>query len=78
MSKPTKTRDELHAMVLAEVRKFPDYDEVKPLSVYPHEPDEAGCNWDIGQWQGPKDLVSSAHRAVMPALTRIRLSYSCA
>ena len=78
MAKPTRTLGELHEMVLAEVRKYPDYDDVKPLSTYQHDPDETGCNWDVSQWQGPKELVSAAHRALMPSVTQIRLKYNCA
>jgi len=52
MNKKTKSADELHALIIDELRKKNEFDSVTPSKPYWHERDTSGRNWDLSSWRG--------------------------
>lgn len=71
----TKSLDEIHALIVEEVRKNHDFDEVTPLRPHWHAIDQDGCNWDLSHWRGPAELAMLAREAIAPAVLEMRRMY---
>ena len=71
----TKSLDEIRTLVVAEVRKCPEFDNVTPQHPYWHKPDKEGCNWDLSIWSGPVETVRRAQAAITPAVQELRRRY---
>lgn len=75
MVKPPKTVDELHALIVALVRRYPEYSSVLPNRPYWHERDSDGCNWDLNSWTGPRDDVMAVAREIAEEVRYLRERY---
>jgi hypothetical protein len=75
MTKEIRSLTELRNLVEAEVRKYPDFDEVSPLNAYWHERDGEGCNWDITHWRGPAFVAAAARNAIYTEVRRMQAHY---
>ena len=55
MIKNRKSSNELHALIIDELRRNNEFDSVTPSKPYWHERDTSGRNWDLSSWKG--DLI---------------------
>ena len=75
VSKPQKTAEELHNLIIQELRKNPEFNLVKPGKPYWHETDNNGCNWDISIWQGDVTDATEARNFLTPYILKLRISF---
>jgi hypothetical protein len=68
--------EQINALIAAEMEKHEECVGVKLLSIYAHEPDAEGCNWDASTWSGDRTDVSSCRNCVLEAVRALRAQYN--
>lgn len=69
MIRELKSLSRLHSLLVLELEKHAEFQQITPeLSLLP-APDKTGCNWGVRRWSGPSDRVAKA----VPALNALTL-----
>jgi hypothetical protein len=76
MSRVTLSIEELNQMVRAEMRKHEGCANVSLKSVYWHEPDMTGCNWDVNMWEGDVEDALACKECIIDAIKEMRARYN--
>ena len=71
MAKPTKSRNELVAMIMAEVRRHPECNEVASVAITK----PIGLNWDISTLRDGPKIPPASWKTVQEIVTRLRSQY---
>lgn len=78
MSRITLSVEEMNHMIREEMRKYEECAKVSLRSVYWHEPDLTGCNWDVNMWEGDvaDAEVLDCKERILPAIKDFRARYN--
>jgi hypothetical protein len=76
MSRITLSIEELNQMIRAEMRKHEECTGVSLKSIYWHEPDAAGCNWDANMGEGDVAAALACKRGILDAVRDLRSRYN--
>lgn len=76
MSRELRSIEEINGMIRAEMRKHEACANVSLGSVYWHEPDETGCNWDASMARGDPDEVRPCRDCIIEAIRNLRAQYN--
>lgn len=78
MTRKIKSADEIQAMVVALVRRYPEFAVVTPGKPHWHERDSEGCNWDLTSWTGRELDVIEAANEIAAEVRILRKKYDLA
>lgn len=76
MSRVTLSIEEINHMIREEMRKHEECANVSLSSIYWHEPDETGCNWDANMWLGSEADTIACRRCILAAVRELRSRYN--
>lgn len=76
MSRITLSIDEINTMIRAEMRKHEECGKVSLNSVYWHEPDATGCNWDVDMGDGDVNDALACRAKIIEAVRDFRSRYT--
>lgn len=76
MSRVTLSIEEMNQMIRAEMRKHDACGNVSLQSVYLHEPDVTGCNWDVNMWEGDVEETTACKQSILSAIKDLRERYN--
>ncbi len=76
MSRITLSIEEINQMLRAEMRKHEDCAKVSLKSIYWHEPDTTGCNWDVNMWEGDVAEALACKDRILAAVKDLRSRYN--
>lgn len=76
MTKQVKTKEEIHELVIKQLRCNAEFDSITPFQPYIHEMDNEGCNWDIDKWSGNVEDVKSAKIYLQEFVTTLRNNFN--
>ncbi len=76
MSREIRSIEELNHMLREEMRKHEDCHQVSLRTVYWHEPDTTGCNWDVNMWDGDVDAALACKGRIRDAVADLRTRYN--
>jgi len=76
MSRVILSVEEINHMIREEMRKHDACAKVSLSSIYWHEPDETGCNWDADMWKGNETDALACKRSVLGAIRELRSRYN--
>lgn len=76
MSRITLSIEELNQIIRAEMRKHEECATVSLKSIYWHEPDATGCNWDANMWEGDVSDALDCKEHIIAAVKDLRSRYN--
>jgi hypothetical protein len=76
MSREIRSIEEINHMIREEMRKHEECARVSLRSVYWHEPDSTGCNWDANMWEGDVDSALSCRGRIKDAVSDLRARFN--
>jgi hypothetical protein len=76
MVRSIKTPEELREFLLAETAKHMDCKDSYFGGIYWHEPDEAGCNWQVSTSTGKDKDWSKCIEHILPFVRKLREDYN--
>ncbi|HEY0845948.1 MAG TPA: hypothetical protein VGE12_11315 [Noviherbaspirillum sp.] len=77
MSRITLSIEEMNTMIRAEMRKHEECGRVSLRSVYWHEPDVTGCNWDVDMGEAADMAeVNACRERIIDAVRDFRAHYN--
>jgi hypothetical protein len=76
MSRITLSIEEINHMIREEMRKHEECGKVSLKSIYWHEPDITGCNWDVNMWEGDVSDALACKDKIIAAVKDLRARYN--
>lgn len=76
MSRVTLSIEEMNHLIREEMRKHEACANVSLRSVYWHEPDVTGCNWDVDMWEGDVSNALACKERIIGAIRDLRSHYN--
>jgi hypothetical protein len=68
--------EEINHMIREEMRKHEDCARVSLRSIYWHEPDATGCNWDANMWESDVEAALACRNCIVDAISQLRAQYN--
>lgn len=76
MSRVTLSVEEMNHLIREEMRKHEECARVSLKSVYWHEPDATGCNWDANMGEGDVADALACKGSILDAIKELRARYN--
>lgn len=76
MSRITLSVEEMNQMIRAEMRKHEECAKVSLQSVYWHEPDVTGCNWDVDMGDSDVADAQACKNGIIAAVKDFRARFN--
>ncbi|HJV82039.1 MULTISPECIES: hypothetical protein [Oxalobacteraceae] len=76
MSRSILSIEEINHLIRAEMRKHEQCAKVSLKTIYWHEPDSTGCNWDANMWEGDVADALACKEQIIEAVKDLRARYN--